>query len=230
MKRFFLAVVIGLFCIISQPFAEQLYPALAGHVVDEANVLTPQTKSELESLLSADTDNQIVVAVLNDLRGKDGREYGVNLARHWQLGQKGKDNGVLILLALKDRYASIEVGYGLESILTDSLSGRILQYEILPPIQKHNDYNQAMLNGAKAVMAVVSDGKIQTSDNDDDMADALIIALFLLLMFYGMSKGRGGGIFPGGFGGGGFGGFSGRGGGFFGGGGSFGGGGAGRRF
>ncbi len=229
MKKFILAVIVGLFCLIAPLIAETSYPALTGHVVDEANILTPQTKAELEALLSADSDNQVVVAVLNDLRGRDGREYGVDLARRWQLGQKGKDNGALILLAIKDRYVGIEVGYGLESILTDSISGRILQYEILPPIQQNQDYNQAMLNGAKAVMTVISGGKIATPAEEDDKINALITALFLLLMLYAMSKG-GGGIFPGGGFGGGFGGFGGRGGGFFGGGGSFGGGGAGRRF
>ncbi len=228
MKKLFLTLVFGLFCFISPPHAEQLYPVLTGHVVDEANVLTPQTKSALNTMLSADNNNQIVIAVLNDLRGKDGREYGIDLARHWQLGQKGKDNGVLILLAVKDRYVGIEVGYGLESILPDSLSGRILQYEILPPIQQKQDYNQAMLNGAAAVMSIVSEGKIKAqTDNKEDIPEDILSLLFAIFMIYLILKGKGprggGGIFLGG-------GRGGFGGGFFGGGGSFGGGGAGRRF
>ena len=62
------------------------YPVLSGQVVDEAGVLSAETKAKLSGILATDKDNQIVVAVLKDLRGKDGREYGIELARRWQLG------------------------------------------------------------------------------------------------------------------------------------------------
>lgn len=204
------------------------YPVLSGQVVDEAGVLSAETKAKLSGILATDKDNQIVVAVLKDLRGKDGREYGIELARRWQLGQKGKDNGVLIFLSPKDRYAGIEVGYGLEGILPDSLVGRILREAVFPPLKKDNDYNQAVLNGAAAVMSVVSNPQqFQDAPLSDDDLYTILLIIFLIMMFAGRGRSGGGGgfIFPGGghFGGG-------WGGGFRGGGGGFGGGGAGGRF
>lgn len=225
MKKFLAVFFVSFYLLLPTAIAENIFPALTGHVVDEAGVLNPQTKYTLDKLLASDSDNQVVIAVLNDLRGKDGREYGVELARHWQLGQKGKDNGVLILLSVKDRYVGIEVGYGLEDILTDSLSGRILQYKILPPIQQNQDYNQALLNGAAAVMSAISGQTIKDlPENEDITTEDILSLLFTLLMIYLILKGKGprggGGMFLGG----------GKGGFFRGGGGSFGGGGAGRRF
>jgi len=206
--------------------AEIDYPPLTGQVVDEIGILTPETKNKLSKILAADKDNQVVVAVLKDLRGKNGREYGIDLARHWQLGQKGKDNGVLIFLSPQDRYAGIEVGYGLEGVLPDSLSGRILREAIFPPIRQRNDYNTAVLDGATAVMSVISGDKIADEGVSDDGLSSVLLLLLFLLMLLGKGRSGGGGFF---FPGGGLGGIS-RGGGFRGGGGGFGGGGAGGRF
>ena len=90
MKKILLAFI--LFCIFMTPVraAETDYPPLTGQVVDEAGVLTPQQKSQLLQLLAADKNNQVAVAVVKDLRGRNGREYGIELARRWQLGQKGQ--------------------------------------------------------------------------------------------------------------------------------------------
>lgn len=202
------------------------FPQLTGQVVDTAGVLTPQTKALLQKMLSVDKDNQVVVAVVKNLNGQEGRSYGLELARHWRLGQKGKDNGVLILLAVDDRYTGIEVGYGLEGVLPDSVTGRIIREQILPPLQQNLNYNQAMLNGAGAVMNILSGGELPEAEEDNLTAEDLLSLFFMLLMLYLYLSGkgpRGGGIS--------FNGGSGRGGGgFFGGGGSFGGGGAGRRF
>lgn len=222
MKRIaFAFLFILIFC--CHAFAAEInYPALTGHVVDAAGVLTPEQKNEIAAVLAENKDNQVAVAIVQNMQGLTGREYGLELARHWQLGQKGKDNGVLILLATQDRYAGIEVGYGLESILPDSLAGRILQQVILPPLQKNNDYAQAALNGAKAITAVISQGELGEIP-EKTSAEDIISLIFSLLIIYLILSGRirpGGGI---GIGGGGRGGF-------FGGGGSFGGGGAGRRF
>lgn len=229
MKKLFATLLSALFFASAVFAAEVDYPVLSGQVVDEAGILTPQTKAELQKMLSLDKENQIAVAVLKDLRGKNGREYGIELARRWQLGQKGKDNGVLIFISPQDRYVGIEVGYGLEGILPDSLAGRILREVIFPPIQKNNDYNQAVLNGTAAVMSVISNPKEYTeSEMDGDAISTLLFLIFLYLLLSGKGRGGGGGFFlpRGGFGGRFGGGFRG----FRGGGGSFGGGGAGGRF
>lgn len=224
-------LLLGLFllCVLAVPAwtAEPDYPALTGQVVDEAGVLSPQQKSQILRLLETDRYNQVAVAVLKDLRGRDGREYGIELARRWQLGQKGKDNGVLILMSVKDRYAGIEVGYGLEGILPDSIAGRILREGIIPPLRENLDYGQAALNGAAGVMTVLSGGKLKdpalADETSDPMEDALSTLLTLIVIYLvltgklrpgsGFSIGRRGG-----------------GGRFWGGGGGFGGGGAGGRF
>lgn len=225
MQKFY-AILLA-FCLnFTQVLAlETDYPQLSGRVVDEAGVLTENTKQRLNEILSVDHNNQVAVVILKDLRGMDGRQYGINLARNWQLGQKDKDNGVLIYLSQKDRYAGIEVGYGLEGVLPDSLTGRILREFVLPPLKNDNDYNQAVLNAASAVMAVISKDNSQAEENSGE--EDLWSVLFFLLLLYLMSKKNGG--FRGG---GGFflprGGF--RGGRFTGGGGRFGGGGAGGRF
>lgn len=226
MKKF-LAILLSILFFCFSVFAKEVdYPVLSGQVVDEVGILTPQTKTELLKMLSLDKDNQIAVVILKDLRGKNGREYGIELARRWQLGQKGKDNGVLIFISPKDRYAGIEVGYGLEGILPDSLAGRILRQVIFPPIQKDNDYNKAVLDGTAAVMSVITNPDAYTEDEmSEDAISMIIFLLFLFLLLSGKGRGGSGGFFlPRGRFGGGFGG------GFRGGGGSFGGGGAGGRF
>lgn len=226
MKKILLAFI--LFCISITPIrAEKIdYPPLTGQVVDEAGVLTPQQKSQLLQLLAADKNNQVAVAVVKDLRGQNGREYGIELARRWQLGQKGKDNGVLILLSPKNRYAGIEVGYGLEDILPDSLTGRILRQEIFPPLQRNLDYGTALFNGTKAVMTVLAGGEPELTSEEASPLEDAASTLLALLMIYLILSGRGRFLGGGGF-------FFRRGGGgrgFRGGGGSFGGGGAGGRF
>ncbi len=225
MKKFLCALFL-LFLVVAPAFSAGVdYPALSGQVVDEAGVLSPQEKTQILRILSADKDNQVAVAIVKDLRGLTGREYGIELARSWQLGQKGKDNGVLILISPKDRYAGIEVGYGLESILPDSLTGRILREYMFPPLKENLNYGRAALNGAAAVMTVLSDGKLKLADGDETspLDDALSTLLTLIVVYLVMTGrlhpgslmmlgrgGRGGGRFGGGGGGFGGGGAGGR--------------------
>ncbi|MBS4773793.1 MAG: TPM domain-containing protein [Proteobacteria bacterium] len=207
--------------------AEVDFPPLSGQVVDEAGVLTPEEKSRIKQILSTDKDNQVAVVILKDLRGQNGREYGVELARRWQLGQKGKDNGVLILFSVKDRYAGIEVGYGLEGTLPDSLAGRILREAVFPPLKRNLDYGEAALNGAYAVMTVLNGGKLKDgmADAEEPFGDALSTLIALIVVYLVLTGRMHPGLARGGF-------FrrGGSGGGFWGGGGGFGGGGAGGRF
>lgn len=207
--------------------AEVDFPPLSGQVVDEAGVLTPEEKSRIKQILSTDKDNQVAVVILKDLRGQNGREYGVELARRWQLGQKGKDNGVLILFSVKDRYAGIEVGYGLEGTLPDSLAGRILREAVFPPLKRKLDYGEAALNGAYAVMAVLGGGELKNgaADSGEPYDDALSTLIALIVIYLVLTGRMRPGLARGGF-------FrrGGSGGGFRGGGGGFGGGGAGGRF
>ena len=102
------------------------FPTLTGRVVDEANILDPATQraaltQKLADLEAKSTD-QVVVVTLKSLQGTSIEDYGYQLGRHWQIGQKDKNNGVLLIVAPNERKVRIEVGYGLEGTLTDLVS------------------------------------------------------------------------------------------------------------
>lgn len=133
------------------------FPTLTGRVVDEANILSPQTKHLLEQKLKTfeqNTSNQIVVVTLKSLQGHSIEEYGYQLGRHWGIGQKGKDNGVLLIVAPKERKVRIEVGYGLEGTLTDAQSFLIIN-DIIIPYFKKGDFDTGVIKGVDAIMDTI---------------------------------------------------------------------------
>ena len=120
-------------------FAAPKFPPLTGRVVDNANVLSAETEQKLTADLAgleAQTGRQVVVATVPDLQGYEIEEYGYQLGRAWQIGRKGEDDGVVFLVAPSERKVRIEVGYGLEGILTDALSSVILQRTVLPAFRE----------------------------------------------------------------------------------------------
>ncbi len=205
-------------------------PALTGRVTDEAHVLPREEAARLEAALAAHeakTTEQVVVATVPSLQGLGIEEYANRLFRAWGLGQKDKNNGVLLLVAPNEREVRIEVGYGLEGALTDALSSRII-HEIMLPAFRSGDMPGGVEAGTLAVLKVLDGGALPGAQpaREDSWEPLIVFGLFLALWLIGIYFGRrGGGRFgPGGFGGGGFGGRGG--GGFGGGGGSSGGGGA----
>jgi uncharacterized protein len=111
------------------------FPALTGRVVDEVGVLSPAQKAALEARSAAfeqSSSDQIVVAVVASLQGYEIEEYGYRLLRHWQLGQAGLNNGVLLIVAPNERKMRIEVGYGLEGVLPDIIAGQIIREDMVP--------------------------------------------------------------------------------------------------
>ena len=221
------------------------FPPLTGRVVDDAGILSSQTRDRLTALLAEEekeTHNQIVVATLKSLGGYSIEQYGYQLGRAWGIGQKGKNNGALLIIVPSAHDVRIEVGYGLEGELTDAQSKIIIDQFMLPAF-RHGDYDQGVTAGTQAIIKVLGGVRFAPEQNpapsDDDQGNGpggipwsfiVIVLVWLVfgrflwpLLFLGGgwgSRGYGGG-FGGGFGGGGFGG-----GGFSGGGGSFGGGGA----
>ena len=132
-------------------------PALTGRVVDQAGILSPAVKAELETALAAhenNTTNQVVVVTLESLNGANIEEYSLELGRRWGIGQKGKDNGVLLVVAPNDKQIRIEVGYGLEGILTDALSGNIINYYIIPEFRK-GDIQNGIKIGTQKIIALL---------------------------------------------------------------------------
>jgi uncharacterized protein len=130
------------------------FPPLTGRVVDNAQMLSPQTEQrlagELEQL-EAQTGRQVVVATIPDLQGYEIEEYGYQLGRAWGIGRKGEDDGVVFLVAPSERKVRIEVGYGLEGVLTDALSNVILQQRVLPYFRE-GQMEQGVVSGTEAVI------------------------------------------------------------------------------
>lgn len=231
--------------------AEPTFPKLTGRVTDAAGVLPIEMAAALEAKLKAledTTGNQLVVATVPDLQGYEIDEYGYQLGRAWGIGQKGTNNGAILLIAPTQRKLRIEVGYGLEGVLTDAVSSRIIRQTIVPRF-KAGDVAGGVAAGADALIALLqlppdqqtafaAQAKAASSDEGDSPGWGALVWLIIIIVWIIIASHRGsrgrrsgpvivwgpgiGGNWSGSGssgGGGGFGGFSG-------GGGSFGGGGA----
>jgi uncharacterized protein len=232
-----------------QPLAALEAPAMNGPVNDLANLLSAQEKSQLGDYLTAvnnQTGVQVAVLTVPSLEGDSLEAFSIRVAGKWKLGQKDKDNGVLLLVSMQEKSVRIEVGYGLEGELTDMKSGLIIRNVIVPEFKKGN-YGEGIIAGVKNIVGITTgDATIVSqavqnpnagSGSDGISAGVFFFIFFLIILLMGLGRrgGRGGGsgllwgVLLGSFlgsgrsdRGGGFGG----GGGFSGGGGSFGGGGA----
>ena len=140
--------------LVAAPAAAQTFPELTGRVVDTADLLSPAQEDELTQRLEAleqASSRQLVVATVPNLQGYEIEDYGYRLGRHWGIGRSEANNGVILLVAVEDRKVRIEVGYGLEGIVTDALASRIIQGEILPRF-RDNDYPGGIMAGANAII------------------------------------------------------------------------------
>ncbi|HTO20374.1 MAG TPA: TPM domain-containing protein [Pseudomonas sp.] len=224
-------------------FAQPSVPALTGRVVDRAELLDATQEAELSRLLADHeqaTGDQLVVVTLPDLGGRSIEETGLTLGREWGIGQKGSDNGALLIVAQAERRIRIEVGYGLEDRLTDAQSALII-HNLIAPAFRQGDFAGGIRAGVEGMIQVIGgepmEGYLpalgQPAQEQPPLLVLLIVFLVMLAVIgiggrgrqtrsvmaaaaLGSLLGRGGG---GGFGGGGFGG----GGGGFGGGGASGG-------
>ena len=147
----------ALVCFSFAAFALNL-PALTGRVVDQANVIPADTRAALEAKL-ADLETksgiQLVVATIGSLEGDEIEPYANELFRFWKLGEKTKNNGVLLLVAPKERRVRIEVGYGLEGTLTDALSKVIITNTITPRF-KAGDFGDGITRGVDDIITVLT--------------------------------------------------------------------------
>ncbi|HOE16098.1 MAG TPA: TPM domain-containing protein [Syntrophorhabdaceae bacterium] len=129
-------------------------PPLRGYVNDYANMMSAQTKENLEAELRAfeqSDSTQLVVLTVPSLQGEVLEEFSVKVAEAWKIGQKGKDNGIIFLVASQERKIRIEVGRGLEGRLTDLTAGRVIDLVIVPRF-KRNDYNGGFTAGVHALV------------------------------------------------------------------------------
>jgi uncharacterized protein len=144
-------------------------PVLTGRIVDLAHVLPAQDSDQLAAQLKAHeekTGNQVAVLILPSLEGESLEEYSHRVATTWKLGQKGTDNGVLLLIALKERKLRIEVGYGLEGTLTDLRSAHIIRNEIVPRF-KAGDIPAGVGAGTQAILQTI-EGTYQAKEPPAD--------------------------------------------------------------
>ncbi len=149
--------LVALLCTLAAAFAVT-YPTLTGRVVDQANILPADTRSAIELKL-ADLESksgiQLVVATVKSLEGQEIEPYANELFRTWKLGQKDKNNGVLLLVAPNEHRVRIEVGYGLEGTLTDALSKIIITNAITPRF-KTGDFAGGVSRGIDDIITVLT--------------------------------------------------------------------------
>ncbi|MFZ2075916.1 MAG: TPM domain-containing protein, partial [Xanthobacteraceae bacterium] len=169
------------------------YPPLTGRVVDQANVITAQSRGALETKLKELEDKssiQLVVATVKSLQGSDVETYANGLFRFWKLGQAQKNNGVLLLVAPAEHKVRIEVGYGLEGTLTDALSSVIIASAIIPRF-KAGDFSGGIERGVDGIINVLSGDSagwqakvdVRREDASSDF-DKLFPTLFFLLVIF----------------------------------------------
>ncbi|HLJ59049.1 MAG TPA: TPM domain-containing protein [bacterium] len=139
------------------------FPRPTGYVNDFAHLLDPAARSALDARLAAydqGTGNQIAVAIFADLGGVPINDFAAQLEEAWKVGRKGKDNGLLLLIALREREVRIEVGYGLESKITDADAGAIIRDEIAPAFRdaRYADGLNAAVNALQGLIGGASSG------------------------------------------------------------------------
>jgi uncharacterized protein len=247
-KRLAAALLVSLFALA--PVFALNFPALTGRVVDQANIIQADTRAAIEQKsaeLEEKSGIQLVVATVNSLEGQEIEPYANELFRKWALGEKKKNNGVLLLVAPNERRVRIEVGYGLEGTLTDALSKVIISNAMTPRFKAGN-FSEGISRGVDDIITVLTTDASewqkrpslrldyqQPVDSTSWIIFAAVFVFFVLLivsptfrwLFFNIvlnvlaSSGSSGGSSGGGYSGGG-----GGGGGFSGGGGSSGGGGA----
>ncbi|KAB2910960.1 MAG: hypothetical protein F9K29_23725 [Hyphomicrobiaceae bacterium] len=191
----FIALLLGLLLIAggTAAVAQPKFPPLTGRVVDEVGLLAADSRRalerDLEALETKSTD-QLVVYITRSLQGYPIEDFGYRLGRHWQIGQKDKNNGVLLIVAPNERKVRIEVGRGLEPQLTDILTKLIIENAILPAFRRNDfpggimagvrDIRDVLLGDAEAVKERARSAKKRTTGGGNAMAVAVLV-LFILI-------------------------------------------------
>ncbi len=159
-------------------------PKVQTSVYDYINLLSSAEKLNLEQKLirySDSTSTQIVVAIIGSTKGENINYLGAQWGEKWEIGQEKEDNGILILLAKDDRRIAINTGIGIEHLLTDALSKRIIERDIIPYF-KSNDYPGGLNRGIDAIFEVLS-GEYQSSGRSNSGGFPILILIFLIVMF-----------------------------------------------
>src|SRR5690242_4530192 len=161
------------------------FPELTGPVVDQANVIPPDVRAELEQKLRAYDDssgNQLVVVTVQSLDGYPIEYWGYQLGRQWGIGQKDKNTGALLIVDVAEHKLRIEVGYGLEGTLTDALSDDIIRNTIVPKFRQ-SDYGGGISDGVDAILKVLGgQADAVRHQRHKDSGSVLFLVIFLVFI------------------------------------------------
>lgn len=149
------ALVACLLLLAATPAFAQTFPELTGRVVDQAGIIDADAEMQIESTLEdfeTRSGRQVVVATVNSLEGREPQQYATALGRHWQIGSEDKDDGVVLLVAPKEREVFIATGYGADDYLTDAMSGIIIRQAIIPRF-KQGDFAGGIQAGVDRIIA-----------------------------------------------------------------------------
>jgi uncharacterized protein len=204
------AVFALLLLLIGPPAFAQSFPPLTGRVVDQADLLDPAQEQALvakSEALERGSGHQLVIATVASLEGREIEPYANALFRAWKLGGREKDDGVLLLVAPNERKVRIEVGYGLEPVLTDALSSLIVRRQILPRF-KAGDMPGGIVAGADAVAGQIGLPPDQAAARQQQLLSEsqrksegggvplilifwiVVLVIFVLPMIFGGRRGR----------------------------------------
>lgn len=169
--------------------ADPSFPVLTGRIVDNANLINAEARTRIEQKLQAHeakTGDQLVVATLPSLQGYAIEDFGNRLFRHWQIGEKQRNNGALLLVAPTERKVRIEVGYGLEGALTDALSKIIITTAVAPKF-KTGDFAGGIEGGVDAILTILAgdaeEWQRRATVRSDESSFAETLAVILVMVF-----------------------------------------------
>jgi len=153
MKKIFLFFILWLCCLPFTAYGLDV-PSLQGYVNDYAGMISPPAKSKIVEGLRAfeqSDSTQIVILTIPSLEGENIEQFGIKVGEAWRIGQKGKDNGAILIVSKQERKIRIEVGYGLEGRLTDLTAGRIIDLVIKPRF-KQGDFDGGFIAGVSSLI------------------------------------------------------------------------------
>jgi uncharacterized protein len=175
--------------------AQPQFPELTGRIVDNAGLLTADDRSAIEAELAAieaKSSDQVVVVTLPGLQGYEIDDYGYQLGRKWGIGQKGKDNGILLIVAPNERKVRIEAGRGLEAYMTDAMSRIIIENAILPKFRR-GDFSGGIRDGVRDIKATIEGDAEAVKErargrvgehSEVDWVGLLIFAIWISIFLY----------------------------------------------
>jgi len=199
----FLCILAAVICAFAMPLAALEPPAMNGPVNDLAGVLSAEEKASLTNYLTSTNDQtgvQVAVLTVKSLEGDSIENFSINVAKKWKLGQAGKDNGAILVVALDERALRIEVGYGLEGTLTDMQSGLIIR-NVIVPFFKSGDYGKGITEGANKIVGIATgnetiqeeadtSGGVAGQSNTDVAGGIAGLVFFLIFMIVMLIAGR----------------------------------------